>query len=516
MNKIVQNVSDFFNFKERSATFKKEIIGGLSTFLAMAYILAVNPGMLLHANGGSEYAGVFFLGTAIASMIATLAMGLFANVPVALAPGMGVNAFFTYTVAGHVLNMNVEQALIATFCSGILYAIIAVTPFRSYLAKILPKNVKLAIGAMIGLFLAYIGLSDAGIIVSGAQEIPITNGVIKSVATNTKLGNLADPFVIIAIITMLLVFVLHFLKVKGSAVIAMLSAIVMLAIAYAAGAADADKAFTLGNYSDFGKFGKLSKGMWSSFGSTFLNGKAYIAIFVFLYIDFFDTTGTLFSVGEQAGLNKSKDTDKWMKRANIVDAGATVFGSLMLTSTTTSYVESTVGVSQGAKTGFASVVTGLLFALAIAIWPIMTPMMPIEHVQNKVEFQSGSIMPVTGPILVMVGALMISQLKHFNWKQSIDIPMLFITLVIGMLAYSISAGIAAGVIVYYVLNVAAYVKMTVTGKPIEIDDTEIQLSNSEDHVPNELPDLKQRVFNPIMILMVVLAIVYFATMPIYA
>lgn len=172
MNKIIQSVSDFFNFKERSATFKKEIIGGLSTFLAMAYILAVNPGMLKNANGGSEYAGVFFLGTAIASMVATLAMGLFANVPVALAPGMGVNAFFTYTVAGHVLNMNVEQALIATFCSGILYAIIAVTPFRSYLAKVLPKNVKLAIGAMIGLFLAYIGLSDAGIIVSGAQNIP--------------------------------------------------------------------------------------------------------------------------------------------------------------------------------------------------------------------------------------------------------------------------------------------------------------------------------------------------------
>lgn len=172
MNKIMTNVSDFFHFKERSATFKKEILGGLSTFLAMAYILAVNPGMLSNANGGHEYAGVFFLGTAIASMVATLAMGLFANVPVALAPGMGVNAFFAYTVASKVMGLNVEQALIATFCSGLLYAIVAVSPFRKYLAKVLPKNVKLAIGAMIGLFLAYIGLSDSGIISSGAQTFP--------------------------------------------------------------------------------------------------------------------------------------------------------------------------------------------------------------------------------------------------------------------------------------------------------------------------------------------------------
>lgn len=176
MKTFLTKCSDFFHFKDRSTTFKKEMIGGLSTFLAMAYILAVNPSMLSNAKGGEDYAGVFFLGTAIASMVATLAMGLYANIPVALAPGMGVNAFFTYTVAGHVLNMNVEQALICTFCSGVLYAIIALTPFRSYLAKILPKNVKLAIGAMIGLFLAYIGLSDAGIIVSGAQNIPM-NGV---------------------------------------------------------------------------------------------------------------------------------------------------------------------------------------------------------------------------------------------------------------------------------------------------------------------------------------------------
>lgn len=257
MNKIMTNVSDFFHFKERSATFKKEILGGLSTFLAMAYILAVNPSMLSNAKDGASYTGVFFIGTAIASMVATLAMGLFANVPVALAPGMGVNAFFAYTVADKVAGMTVSQALIATFCSGILYAIVAVTPFRSLLAKILPKNIKLAIGAMIGLFLAYIGLSDSGIIATGAGVF----GGQLSVGTNTKFGNIGDPFVIIAIVTLILVFVLHFLKVKGAAIIAMLAAVVMVAIAYGAGVADAKNAFTLKKYDDFGKFGELSKSM---------------------------------------------------------------------------------------------------------------------------------------------------------------------------------------------------------------------------------------------------------------
>jgi len=171
MNKILTKTSSFFKFKERGTTFKKEIIGGLSTFLAMAYILAVNPGMLSQANGAGDYTGVFFLGTAFSAMIGTLAMGLKANIPIALAPSMGVNAFFTYTVAGTILKMDVQEALLATFVSGVLYAIIALTPARKYIAKLLPKNMKLGIGAMIGLFLAYIGLVDSGIIVSGANAM---------------------------------------------------------------------------------------------------------------------------------------------------------------------------------------------------------------------------------------------------------------------------------------------------------------------------------------------------------
>lgn len=241
---MLNSIRNYFNFKEAGTTFKKEIIGGLSTFVAMAYILAVNPGMLTNAAHGN-YAGVFFLGTAISAFVGTMLMGLYAKVPIALAPGMGVNAFFAYTVATGVLDLGIEAALVATFISGILYVIIAITPLREIIAKLLPRNLKLAIGAMIGLFLAYIGLNDAGIIVSDASSpgfLP-DHGVMS--ATSTKLGNFKDPFVIIGFITIFLVFILHFMNVKGAALIAMIAAVIMVAIAMAAGVKDAHNAFRM-------------------------------------------------------------------------------------------------------------------------------------------------------------------------------------------------------------------------------------------------------------------------------
>ncbi len=534
MNKILTKTSSFFKFKERGATFKKEIIGGLSTFLAMGYILAVNPGMLSHAHGAGDYTGVFFLGTAFSAMIGTLAMGLKANVPIALAPGMGVNAFFTYTVAGTILNMDVQEALLATFFSGLLYAIIALTPARKYIAKLLPKNMKLGIGAMIGLFLAYIGLVDSGIIVSGAN--PMGNAMhfgddgrptgwkkplsafqpgAASIGTATKLGNFADPFVIVALVTIALVFILHFMKVKGAAIIAILTGVLMLAILKFSGVGDADQAFKLQDYKSFGKFGDLSKGMWSSITHAFTKGTFYIAIFVFLYIDFFDTTGTLFSIGQQAGLNKDKkEAEKWLKNANLVDAGSTILGSVLLTSTTTSFIESSVGVSQGARTGFSSVVIALLFGLSIAMWPILTPILPIAHTQDKVFAQSGTIMPVTGPILVLVGSLMVSQLKFFEWDQIIDIPVLFVTLIFGMLGFSISTGIAAGVIIYYLINLIALI-VTHFKPKFHVMDESIQMTITDKEIRDKRPDYKARVINPVMIILFLLAIAYFGTMPLY-
>ncbi|WKX02441.1 NCS2 family permease [Candidatus Mycoplasma mahonii] len=517
LSSITDNISKFFKFKDRSATFKKEIVGGITTFLAMSYILAVNPAILSNANGARDYTGVFFLGTVLSAFIGTLAMGLFANVPIALAPGMGVNAFLAYTVAGNILGMQIEGALIATLVSGILYAIIAITPARKYIAKILPRNMKLGIGAMIGMFLAYIGLVDSGIIVSGASPFgnafnfgegafdgsrAMESGAL-GISTATKLGNLKDPFVIVALVVMALVFVLHFAKIKGAAIIAMMTGIVLLAILKVSGVTDASLAFKLNNYNSFSKFGQLSRGMWNSFGSSFSNGKIYIAIFVFLYIDFFDTTGTLFAVEQQAGLEKD---GKWLKKANIVDAGSTIVGSLMLTSTTTSYIESTAGISQGARTGFASVISSLGFILAIALWPIMTPILPINHIQEGVASQSGTIMPVTGPILILVGSIMIGQLKSFDWNKTLEIPILFVTIAFGMLSYSISTGIAAGVVMFYLIDLSGLLITTIKMKR---------------GLPSVLHNSSQKEFwdrikNPIMIAMFALAVVYFATMPLYA
>ena len=435
---------------------------------------------------------------------------------VALAPGMGVNAFFTFTVAGPILGLNVEQALIATFFSGILYAIIAITPARHYIAKLLPKNMKLAIGAMIGIFLAYVGLADSGIIVSGAYSLGFLNrpGLTNNaagLATATKLGNFADPFVIVALVTLALILILHFIKVKGSVIIAILVGVVLLAILKGAGVADANKAFALQKYNDFGRFGELSSGMWQSIGSSFGKGQFYIALFVFLYVDFFDTTGTLFSIGEQAHLNKD---DKWLKDANLVDAGSTVLGSVLLTSTTTSYVESLVGVSQGARTGFSSIIVSLCFALGIAIWPILSPILPIEHMQDKVYAQGGSIMPITGPVLVLIGVMMISQLKFFEWNKIVDIPPLFVTLIFGTLGFSISTGIAAGIIIYYFVNLAALVVSQFKPDFHVLDET-FQMSESGKQVENRNPDFKDRVVNPVMITLLLLSIIYFATMPLY-
>lgn len=527
MQKILQKIADYFSFDKHSTTFKKEIIGGVTTFLAMAYIFAVNPGILNAAdshfdpaiNNGEGgivyrgYEGVFFLGTILASFLGTMAMAMVAKIPVALIPGMGVNAFFTYTVASDILGLSLEEALIATFCSGILYAIIALTPARSYIIRLLPKNMKLAIGTMIGLFLAYVGLVNSGIIVSGGTPFGV-DADHAGVATPTKLGNFADPFVIVALIVLLLVFVLHFTKVKGAAIIAILVGVIALAFLKAFNVNDADKAFQLKDYGDFAKFGELSRGMWSSFGNVFSNGKFYIALFVFLYIDFFDTTGTLFSVGDQAKLDMNKS---WVKKANLVDATATIGGSVFLTSTTTSCSESLVGISQGARTGFASIVTGSMVALTIALWPIMSPLLPIEHLQNSVYAQGGTIMPVTGPILVLVGAMMLSQLRYFEWKQTIDIPMLFFTILFGILSYSISTGIAAGIIVHFIVNAAVYFLALMRNqnyRNFKIENKSISLAEAKkqkEHIPN----LRQRVFNPLMITLFILAVVYFATMPLY-
>ncbi|TCG10328.1 NCS2 family permease, partial [Mycoplasma todarodis] len=438
-------IARYFKFSDRQTTFKKEMLGGLITFLAMAYILAVQPGMMnaLNVKGKPEVMpmGGVFLATVISSFVATMIMGMLANVPLSLAPGMGINAFFVFTVC-IVLGIDPYDAMATVLVSGWLYFIIAITPARKYISKAVPKNLKIAIGAGIGFFLAFMGLQDAGIIQSDA----INAGPNAISATSVKLGDFRNPLVLVAIVVIFLMFILHFMKVKAGIIISMIIGVILMAILYGAGVKGFSNAFKMKSYSEeFGGFSTIAGKGWTHLGSMFKNPLSYIAIFVFLYTDFFDTTGTLFVIGEASGINE-REGDKWMTKANIADAAGTVFGASVGASTVTSFVESTTGTAAGARTGFASVTTAFLFLASMALWPIMSPLMPIPNeFHHPGAVTTETIKPITAPVLILVGSLMMMQLKEFNWKEMIDVPALFLTILITMLTYSISAGMAAGI-----------------------------------------------------------------------
>lgn len=444
-------INHYFKLSDRNTTIKKEIIGGISTFLAMMYILAVNPGMLTSSSGltGIENANAaIFLGVAISSFVSTFFMGLFANVPIALAPGMGINAFFAFTVASTTgFGMDYFQALICVFLSGFLYTIIAVTPLRSKISRAIPSNMKLIIGVMIGFFLAFVGLDAIGIIKGSSIGAP------------TSLGGMFNPtknanyhIVIIGTLTLIIGIILHFAKVKHSIIVTAFVGLLMMLIAYGINPNQGDIANSvkIQDYQGFGDFGVMLQKTFNGhiWAKTLSNPLAYVAIFTFLYMDFFDTSGSLFALEKLTNLNLSDTANKKNKnvqKINMVDGAGTIFGSLMLNSSVTTFVESGAGVLAGARTGLASICTGILFLLSILIWPLMGPFMPVGSA--VLSFQ-----PITGPIIVITGILMISQISHFNFKKKLDIPVLGITVLFGMLGFSISTGFSFGVFFYYAIH----------------------------------------------------------------
>ncbi len=447
-------LDNWFKISDRKSTFKKEIIGGLSTFLAMMYILSVNPSMLSKSDGienVSDPVSALFLGTAISSMLATFFMGIFANVPIALAPGMGINAFFTFTVASQSgFNLGYYGALICVFVSGLLYAVIAVTPAREYINKVIPKNLKIIIAAIIGFFLCYVGLNNIGII---NKAEPVSGiGANFNPATNHFY-----PIVIIGTIALIIGLILTFCKIKNSIIIASLISVVMLAIAFGCDASLTvngfnANAFSLQSY-NFKDFGSMVSSIFEAkhWSHTFQQPIAYVAIFTFLYIDFFDTSSTLIAFGHASGLDHEVSANGktiWMTRANYVDGISTIGGSMLLCSSVTVVSESFSAVNCGARTGFASIITSALFLLSLAIWPIMGPFMPIGD--------SGQFQPVTGQAIFVTGLSMIGQISEMDWKNKLDIPVFGIGVVFGMLAYSISSGLSWAIFFYVVLHGANY------------------------------------------------------------
>ena len=405
----------FFKLKEKNTNVKTEIIAGITTFLAMAYILGVNP-MILGDSGMDAHS--VFIATAVSAGVASIIMGLVANYPVALAPGMGVNALFTYTVC-LTMKFSWQAALAAVFVSGLFFLLISVTGIRKMIINSIPKQLKLAIGAGIGFFIAFVGLKNAGIIVANES-------------TFVALGDFAEPTVLLSLFGILLTLALLCKKVPAAVFIGMLvTAVVGIACGFAG--IEGMPALTE-QWITFDMKTETVGAFVDGFSDLFANpGAAFVAIFSFLFVDFFDTAGTLVAVGNRTGLVNEEGELENVERALLADSVGTVVGAAMGTSTVTSFVESTSGVEVGGRTGLTAVTTGILFFVSVLFSPVV-----LAAVTNA----------VTAPALVVVGILMAQQLGGVDWDDFVSAASGFVTIIVMILGYSISNGIALGFITY--------------------------------------------------------------------
>lgn len=404
----------FFKIKERGSTLSKEVIGGVTTFLAMAYILAVNPGIL--SGSGMAFNSVF-TATAISACIATLVMAFLANLPVALAPGLGLNAFFTYSV---VLGMGCswQFALTAVFVEGIIFILLSLFGIREAIINSIPATLKKAVSVGIGLFITIIGLVNAGICASD------TGTIIGFVNFDS-----AHVSAIVAGIGLLVTIILYILNVPGSI---LLGVIITTIIGIPFGVTKVPE-----NFSPFATPAApyLCQFEWANV----LTLKFVVVLITFLFTDMFDTLGTLMGVAEQSNLKDKDGNIQNVKGALMADSIGTVVGAALGTSTVTSFVESTSGVAAGAKTGFASVVTGLLFLVALFLNPLFA-LVPAA---------------ATAPALIFVGYLMMKNVKSIEFSDLSEGIPAFITIMAMPFAYSISKGIVWGIISFVICKTAA-------------------------------------------------------------
>lgn len=401
----------YFLFDELGTTYSREIIGGVTTFLAMAYILAVNPLML--ADAGMDK-GAVFVATALAAIVGSLIMGVLGKFPIALAPGMGLNAFFAYTVVG-AYGIPWQTGLTGVFFSGIIFILLSLTGIRETIINAIPQQLKYAVSAGIGLFITFIGLRGAGIVVADPS-------------TFVTLGDFSKGSVLLAIFGIVLAVVLLTKKVSGGI---FFTVIITAAVGMATGVVETPKSIVSSIPSVAPTFGVALDPIFHDFGSL-LNTKFLIVVLTFLFVDFFDTAGTLMAVAGKAGLVRKDGTLPRAGRALMADALGTTIGSLFGTSTTTAYVESTSGVAAGARSGFSSVIVAVLFAISLFFFPLL-------------DVLTSS---VTAPALVMVGVLMASALRLIEWNNfEIAVPA-FLTFFMMPLSSSIASGIAVGFIFY--------------------------------------------------------------------
>ena len=413
MNSLVQKT---FGLDPAKHSIRTEIIAGITTFLTMAYILAVNPSIFSALASQGMPTDAVFTATALAAIVGCLVMSIYAKKPFGLAPGMGLNAFFVFTVClgmGHTWQM----ALTAIFLEGILFILLTVTNVRKLIVDAIPLSLKRAIGAGIGLYIAFIGLKSAGIIVS-------------SEATSVTLGSFSEPTAILAIIGLILTSVLVILKVRGGMLIGI---IITTLIGIPMGVT---------NYSGIVSTPPSIAPIFCQFEWAHIFSWDMLAIvFTFLFIDMFDTIGTVVGVSVKSGMVDEKGNVDGINKVLMADAVATLAGAAFGTSTTTTYIESASGVSEGGRTGLTSFTIALCFAIALLFSPLFLAI-------------PGA---ATGPVLFIVGVMMAAPVKEIDWEDYSEAIPAFVTMLLMPLSYSISDGIMLGLISYVFLN-------TLTGK----------------------------------------------------
>lgn len=399
-----------FKLKEMGTDVKTEVLAGLSTFLTMAYIIAVNPGIL--SATGMPFDAVF-VATCIAAAFGSAVMGLWANYPVALAPGMGLNAFFTFGVVMG-MGQSWEIALGCVFWSGILFILLSAFKVREWIINAIPSSLKTAISVGIGLFLAFIAMQNSGIIVSNDAVL-------------VGLGDVSSPTVLLTFLGLAVIIALHQRQILGSVVIGMavvtiIGAFIGLVHFPEGGLVKAPSGLSATLFK-FDPIGALEAGLFA-------------VIFAFLFVDLFDTSGTLVAVADKGGLMDKDGKLPRLGRALMADSTASVAGSLLGTSTTTSYIESGAGIASGGRTGLTAVTVAVLFLLALFFSPV-AQMIPVF---------------ATSAALLYVAVLMVSSFAKIHWDDMTEAAPAVITAVMMPLTYSIAEGIAIGFISYTVIK----------------------------------------------------------------
>ena len=404
-----QTLDKIFKLQDNHTTIKKEFLAGFTTFITMAYIIFVNPQIM--ALSGMDQ-GAIFVGTCLAAAIACFVMGFFANWPIGLAPGMGLNAFFTYTVVGD-MGYSWEVALGAVFLAGVLFFIMSITRLRAWMISSIPLNLRIAMGAGVGLFIGLIGLKNGGIIV-GNQ------------ATLLSLGEFSQIETLLAAIGFLIISILSVRKVTGAIIIGILATTL---IAYFVGLIEFNGLVSYPpeiapTFMKLDILGALNLGMLT-------------IIMSFLFVNLFDTTGTLLGVATRANLISNNEKSDGLNKALKADSSASIFGTFFGCSPVTSYVESSAGVEAGGRTGLTSIVVGLLFLFAMFLSPLASIIPPYA----------------TAGALIYVAILMLSGMEKLNWSSTAELLPALVIIVMIPLTFSIADGIALGFLTYVFLKI---------------------------------------------------------------